>query len=552
MRNSLNNAKSGQRINVVYRMKNFEGSLRWIHDTSMSIQLDGEDFLIEGIASDITANKNFQNSIQELNKRYDTAMKASSDAIWEYDGTKDKLILSKHFFNWIDGYTHLRNLKLDEFRKHIHPEDQQKLSHLITNLFNSKFQDIDVDLRIHLTDNQYKWFNLKGGIIDLSAQIIAGSISEIHLRKQNEQELLKAKSLFSEASKLAKLGAWELDFDSGKVKWSDVTYQIHDIEDEERKSFNVEEAINFYSSKDKDRIRQALDEAIHNNKSYDEIYQLVSAKGKSKWVRCIAKVEFDQDTRKRKIFGIIQDITQDILFKEKQNNLLELTKNQNSRLKNFAYIVSHNLRSHASNFSSLLNLFKIENLDSEDKEIFEMLNTSSSNLLQTIEDLSKVAGLYQKDHVDFTKVSLKDTLIQVINSQTGTIKENNITLHLNIDKDVIVKGLPSYVESIFFNLVSNAIKYANPTKDKWLRISLTENKKHAIIQFEDNGLGIDLKTHGDDVFKMYKIFHRNTKGSRGLGLFITKNQIEFMKGKIDVKSHVGKGSTFTVYFKKMQ
>jgi len=551
VKQTLNQAKKGERIDAVYRMKTRKGYYLWIHDISMSIDNDGEDFLIEGIATDITKNKKYQDNIKQLNQRYNTAMNASNDAIWEYDGINDEFRLSNHFYNWIKVSSIPEIIKLEDFRASIHPEDQQKITHLIDNLVNSKFKKIDVDVRIKLSKDTYKWFNLKGGIIDASQLKIAGSISEIHLRKQNEQELLKAKSLFSEASKLAKLGAWELDLETLKVKWSDETYQIHDIDERQKETFQLEEAIEFYSAQDQIKIRNGIDEAIKKGKGYDEICQLLTLKGNSKWVRTIAKVEFDPDSRKRKIFGVIHDITEEVIIKDKQNNLLELTKNQNNRLKNFAYIVSHNLRSHASNFSSLLNLFSTENLDDENLELFEMLNKSSSNLLQTIEDLSKIAGLYQKEDVDFTKINLKELLQQVVNNQIGAIKENKVHLDLEIDNNVFIKGLPSYVESIFFNLISNAIKYSNSTTNKWLKISLSENKKHAIVKFEDNGLGIDLKKHGEDMFKMYKVFHRNKKGGRGLGLFITKNQIEFMKGTIDVQSKVGKGSIFTIYFKKL-
>ena len=545
-------AKQGQRIDAVYRMKNKKGNYRWIHDISTSIHNDGNHFLIEGIASDITETKNYQDSINELNQRYNTAMSASNDAIWEYQQEKDELRISNHFYEWIKASKIPDTITLKDFRGNVHPDDQQKITHLIDHLFNHKFKNIDVDIRIQLSKNTYKWFNLRGGLIEALTPTIAGSISEIHLRKQNEQELLKAKSLFSEASKLAKLGAWELDVETNNVKWSDVTYYIHDIDEEQKKVFKLEDAIDFYLDKDQKIIKEKIQLAIENGLGYDEIFQLETIKGKLKWIRTIAKVEFDPDTRKRKIFGVIQDITNEVKAREKQDSLLELTKKQNNRLKNFAYIVSHNLRSHASNFSSLLNLMNNEELNHENQEIFDMLNTSSSNLLQTIEDLSKVAGLYNKADVDFTKLNLKDILQQVVNNLIGVIKEKNIQLDLSIDKTVYIKGLPSYVESIFFNMISNAIKYANPTKDKRLKISLNENKKHAIIKFEDNGLGIDLKKHGDDLFKMYKIFHKGVDDARGLGLFITKNQIEFMKGSIDVQSNVGKGTTFTIYFKKLE
>ena len=67
-----------------------------------------------------------------------------------------------------------------------------------------------------------------------------------------------------------------------------------------------------------------------------------------------------------------------------------------------------------------------------------------------------------------------------------------------------------------------------------------------VLSVKDNGLGLDLKTHGSKLFSLYQTFHRN-KDSRGVGLFITKNQIEAMGGFIKVESELNVGTTFKIY-----
>ena len=68
-----------------------------------------------------------------------------------------------------------------------------------------------------------------------------------------------------------------------------------------------------------------------------------------------------------------------------------------------------------------------------------------------------------------------------------------------------------------------------------------------VLSISDNGLGIDLKKHKNALFGMYKTFHKN-QNARGIGLFITKNQVEAMGGKIEVSSELNKGTTFKIYF----
>ena len=85
-------------------------------------------------------------------------------------------------------------------------------------------------------------------------------------------------------------------------------------------------------------------------------------------------------------------------------------------------------------------------------------------------------------------------------------------------------------------------------RQSWVKIRTELQEDYLLLSFEDNGLGIDLKRHGEKVFGMYKTFHEH-KESRGIGLFITKSQIEAIKGKVEVESEVDQGTTFKIYLK---
>ena len=101
------------------------------------------------------------------------------------------------------------------------------------------------------------------------------------------------------------------------------------------------------------------------------------------------------------------------------------------------------------------------------------------------------------------------------------------------------------MESILYNLISNAIRYKHPERKPLITIKLyIENNKEA-LEISDNGIGIDLDKNGDKIFGMYKTFSSNLD-SKGIGLFITKNQINAMGGTITVTSKVNLGTTFKV------
>ena len=100
------------------------------------------------------------------------------------------------------------------------------------------------------------------------------------------------------------------------------------------------------------------------------------------------------------------------------------------------------------------------------------------------------------------------------------------------------------------NLISNAIKYHSENRPLKVDIKSSLNKSNEIvIQVKDNGIGIDLEKHGNEIFAMYKRFDSHTEG-KGLGLYLIKNQVESLGGRISVKSTLGKGSLFTVKLPK--
>jgi len=117
-----------------------------------------------------------------------------------------------------------------------------------------------------------------------------------------------------------------------------------------------------------------------------------------------------------------------------------------------------------------------------------------------------------------------------------------------LNKDYAVRAIPAYLESIVLNFLTNSIKYRS--EDRPLKIIVDAEKSGGYVKLSvtDNGRGIDLKRHRKKLFGMYKTFHKH-KDARGVGLFITKNQIEAMEGKVEVESTPGIGTTFHTYLK---
>jgi len=247
------------------------------------------------------------------------------------------------------------------------------------------------------------------------------------------------------------------------------------------------------------------------------------------------------------LVGIRMDIT-NIKQKEKElNDLIDVTSEQNKKLINFAHIVSHNLRSHSANFSMLLEFLVNEKSGDERENIIKMLVEASDNLLETLENLNEVVTINTNTSLVKKPIILRDAAVKVGQNLSAFLQNNNATLRNRISDKITVPVVPAYLESILTNFLTNGIKYKDPSRDPVIELRAMKIKDYTVLSISDNGMGIDLEKYGDKLFGMYKTFHNNPD-ARGIGLYISKNQIEAMQGKITVTSEVDQGTTFNIYF----
>ena len=249
---------------------------------------------------------------------------------------------------------------------------------------------------------------------------------------------------------------------------------------------------------------------------------------------------------KKKVLITIRDIT------EYQNNLIEiksllqLKDEQTERLRNFTHIVSHNLRSHTANMQGILNLLEVEEPDLFENDYIKMMLTTASNLEETIRNLNEVLDLTLKPIEVKTQVNLSEIAQEVVSSVSTFARESGVRIFNEINTPLIIDTVPEYMKSIFLNLITNGIKFRSTDKKPFIKISASKQDNFLVLQVEDNGLGIDMDRHHEKMFRMYKTFH-DKSDSKGLGLFMTKNKVEAMGGRIDVSSKVNEGTCFKVY-----
>lgn len=241
---------------------------------------------------------------------------------------------------------------------------------------------------------------------------------------------------------------------------------------------------------------------------------------------------------------------QNLALEREKELLIDKLIKKNKSLKEFNSVISHNLREPLTQIIGFSNLLG-ENWDfssQESKEIVARLSSSSDKLDTVIRDLSTILNEQDPTQKDFKSVSIVKIINEVIEALSSEIKKQNPIIH----KDFAIRKINSYqplVFDIIYHLLSNSLKFNNPEKRLELNISTYSDDENYYLRFSDNGRGIDLKSFKDRIFKMYMRQHVDIEG-RGIGLYIVKNRVESLNGRIDVKSKLMQGSTFTVSLPK--
>ncbi len=241
------------------------------------------------------------------------------------------------------------------------------------------------------------------------------------------------------------------------------------------------------------------------------------------------------------------DISDRIILEAKQNSLNEYLIKQNKQLEEFAQIASHNLRAPIANIHSLLQLYEVDNSAENIQFVIEQLKITANNLYETINELTEVIKTSWELNKKKQKLSFSETLNKVKQDISIEIIQKNAVINENFDQIDALDYPKVYLESILQNLLSNALKYCSPDRNPDIKVATKIENNNVILSFKDNGLGIDLKRHGNKIFGLRKTFHQN-ENARGVGLFITKAQIDSMGGVITVKSEVNMGTEFIVNF----
>jgi PAS domain S-box-containing protein len=222
----------------------------------------------------------------------------------------------------------------------------------------------------------------------------------------------------------------------------------------------------------------------------------------------------------------------------------------NNELDNFIYTASHDLKSPVVNIEGLIYAMEKtlkRKLDENEQKLFSMIEVSCLRLKNTIGYLTDISKISKNFDEAEEVISIEKIIDNVKADLAKDIEEVNpiITTKLQVKE---IKFVPANINSIFLNLLTNAIKYRAPDRRLEILITTKIERNEIVISIRDNGLGMTLDQQRK-IFQLFKRMHRHVGGS-GVGLYIVKRIVENAGGRVYVESRVNVGTTFTLYLER--
>jgi signal transduction histidine kinase/ligand-binding sensor domain-containing protein len=219
---------------------------------------------------------------------------------------------------------------------------------------------------------------------------------------------------------------------------------------------------------------------------------------------------------------------------------------QKKQLEQFSYSLSHDLKNPVNNIKGLVEILG----DNKSDEVITMLSQSTEVLENKILEALNAIKRTQANTQEIKQVVFIEIFEKVEKSLMMLIKENKTTLLT----DFSVKGIQyeeTLIESVLYNLISNAIKYKHPDRLPIVNVYTEQINDLVRLSITDNGLGLDIEKEKENLFSIFKRVHTNGEGT-GIGLYMIKQMVEINGGSIDVESEIGEGTTFHVYLKPLK
>lgn len=394
-----------------------------------------------------------------------------------------------------------------------------------------------------------------------SESLMHVSWRDITASKQTQSALLESEHRLHLALEAAKMGAWEYEFSTQKLFWSEEIFKLFDVPVFEPTMAQFTKLVH---PDDIDHVMQAMENSVACGKNFSADYRVVLPNGEIHWLADRGQLQFDTMGNPARMVGTVQVITAQkqaaFELEEHRNHLEELVQARTAELAaaketaeaasrakgQFLANMSHEIRTPLNAVLGLAQVGLRETVNSKTTKTFNHILNSGKLLLSIINDIldfSKIdANRLKVEHIRFSPGDIIDQVVN-INAERAYAKNLDFIIEESPGLPHWCMGDPLRLSQILVNLLSNAIKF---TYQGQIKLIVDETNQHLRFLVTDSGIGLS----AEEIEKLFQPFSQADNsttrrfGGTGLGLVISKRLTELIEGTLSIRSQPGVGSEF--------
>jgi signal transduction histidine kinase len=303
-------------------------------------------------------------------------------------------------------------------------------------------------------------------------------------------------------------------------------------------------------------VKQQFDQAMLHK-------TVMHAIEKNEWRQYVGRYHSQLKTVNQQLRESLLDLTASQQEVHEKNSRLHVANHEigvrnqqlahtNQDLDNFVYAASHDLKEPVNNLVGLFAELRRTATFHDEAEaiVLHLVDESLRNLSTTIHDL---AAVVQEQRHPSGQLAEAVAFAELVAEARLTLRPELLATGARLTCDFAALPTLPYVRSslrtVLFNLLSNSLKYHQPGRPLRVQVRTYEEPSGPVLEVQDNGLGIDLARHGDELFHLFRRFHPEASEGTGVGLFLINRLVESGGGHIEVDSQPGLGTTFRVHLR---
>lgn len=494
-----------------------------------------------------------ESRLQETSRNFRALFNQAAVGVAQIEISPDRIVAANRRYCEIVGYSAEAFVSLSSAEL-VHPEDRERISASLRRLIEDDLSELTEECRYIRGDGVVRTVSRtvsplwSPGEKPVSFVIVVRDVTN---EKETAEALLSRDRLLLDVGRIAKVGGWDFDPETGKGTWTPEVARIHDLDPDAETT--VEIGLSFYEGRDRQTIERAVREATELGKSYDLELQLTSAKGARKWVHTAGRPTIENGKVTR-VSGSIQDITDRKLAEEEVRTLnreleervakrtaeLEAARSEQEA---FSYSVSHDLRAPLRGIDgwslALLEDFG-ERLDEKGKEYLGRVRSETQKMGRLIDDMLKLSRITRQE-IRLAAVDLSELVRRIV----ARLREDEPGRDVEavVEPGVIANCDAGLMEVVLTNLLDNAWKFSSRRTAARIEFGCSEDPGAPVYFVRDNGAGFDMQ-YASRLFAPFQRMHTPSEfpGS-GIGLATVERIISRHGGTIRAESAVDRGTT---------